>query len=73
MQLNTMCSHWEGLAKLVEVTHAEDRSGSHSGCRKNVVEGTPCEAGGLTEKDDVEAYLVTFERIFMQVYEVDKA
>ena len=44
---------------------AEDRSGSHSGCR---VEGTPCEAGGLTEKDDVEAYLVTFERIYMQAY-----
>ena len=27
----------------------------------------------LTEKDDVEAYLVTFERIYMQAYEVDKA
>ena len=26
----------------------------------------------LTEKDDVEAYLVTFERIYMQAYEVDK-
>ena len=70
MQLNTMCSHLEGLATLVEVTQ---KTGAEAiaAVGKTSSKELHVKLVALTEKDDVEVYLVTFERINMQAYKVD--
>ena len=70
-QMDAMCSHLQGLAKLVEVTQkavAETMAAVGKVSPKEL----HVKLVAIMEKDDAEAYLVTFERI-MQVYKVDEA
>ena len=75
-QMETMQHHMEKLMRLVEESHATPTGGPGADTGTTVSRSTPKEVElkltKLSNSDDIEAYLTTFERM-MGVFEVDRA